>query len=134
MQQPTQQQTEEVIYVPTPIDIKPEKSGWYHVLNLNKEILSRMVYFTGGQWDANYEFPHWLKPYTVEEYNGEMAESNRLLEMELDGYKEELAQLKQDKIELLEAMQHFVDRVDKGEVRSKRTYASFKELIQKHKQ
>ncbi len=27
------------------------------------------------------------------------------------------------------AMQEFVDRVDKGEVRSKRTYAQFKEIL-----
>lgn len=31
--------------------------------------------------------------------------------------------------ELRAAMQEFVDRVDKGEVRSKRTYAKFKELL-----
>lgn len=28
-----------------------------------------------------------------------------------------------------DAMQEFVDRVDKGEVRSKRTYAKFKEIL-----
>lgn len=31
--------------------------------------------------------------------------------------------------EMLEAMQEFCHRVDRGEVRSKRTYAKFKELI-----
>lgn len=31
--------------------------------------------------------------------------------------------------EMMEAMQEFCDRVDRGEVRSKRTYAKFKELI-----
>ena len=33
--------------------------------------------------------------------------------------------------ELVDALQWFVDRVDKGEVRSKRTYARFKELLAK---
>ncbi len=33
--------------------------------------------------------------------------------------------------ELREAMQWFCDRVDKGEVRSKRTYKRFKELLNK---
>jgi hypothetical protein len=33
--------------------------------------------------------------------------------------------------ELKEAMQEFVDRVDKGEVRSKYTYAKFKQLLNK---
>lgn len=33
--------------------------------------------------------------------------------------------------EMLEAMQEFIDRVDKGEVRSTRTYNKFKEIINK---
>lgn len=33
--------------------------------------------------------------------------------------------------EMLEAMQEFVDRVDKGEVRSNRTYNKFKQIIKK---
>ena len=33
--------------------------------------------------------------------------------------------------EMLEALQWFVDRCDKGEIRSKKTYARFKELIKK---
>lgn len=35
--------------------------------------------------------------------------------------------------ELIEAMEWFCGRVDKGEVRSKVTYAKFKELINKYK-
>jgi len=41
-----------------------------------------------------------------------------------------LGQRERNRIEELEkAMQWFVDRCDKGEVRSKRTYARFKELL-----
>jgi hypothetical protein len=32
--------------------------------------------------------------------------------------------------EMRAAMQEFIDRVDKGEVRSKRTYAKFKKILQ----
>lgn len=32
-------------------------------------------------------------------------------------------------LEMREAMQEFVDRVDKGEVRSRRTYAKFKKIL-----
>lgn len=34
-----------------------------------------------------------------------------------------------ENVKLREAMQLFVDRCDRGEVRSKRTYAQFKELL-----
>lgn len=40
------------------------------------------------------------------------------------------AQLISKAPELLEAMQEFCDRVDKGEVRSTKTYNKFKQLIQ----
>lgn len=39
----------------------------------------------------------------------------------------------QQRDELLEAIQTFVDRVDKGEVKSTKTYNQFKELIAKTK-
>ena len=35
--------------------------------------------------------------------------------------------------ELIEALQWFCERVERGEVRSKKTYARFKELIEKYK-
>lgn len=38
-------------------------------------------------------------------------------------------ELYQENVRLREAMQSFVDRCDKGEIRSKRTYAQFKELL-----
>ena len=44
--------------------------------------------------------------------------------------REESLHLKQLRIQELQgAMQEFVDRVDKGEVRSKYTYAKFKKLL-----
>ena len=39
--------------------------------------------------------------------------------------------LVKENIKLKEAMQWFIDRCDKGEVRSKKTYARFKELLTK---
>ncbi len=50
--------------------------------------------------------------------------SNEMFEQENDG-------LIQRVNELAEAMQWFVDRCDLGEVRSRKTYARFKELLNK---
>lgn len=43
----------------------------------------------------------------------------------------EIKQLKKRETELREAMQWFVNRCDNGEVRSKKTYKKFKELLNK---
>jgi len=40
-----------------------------------------------------------------------------------------MEQLKRENVELRAAMQWFVDRVERGEVHSRRTYAQFKELL-----
>lgn len=42
-------------------------------------------------------------------------------------------ELHQQNLKLREAMQHFVDRCDRGEVRSTRTYAQFKQLLEETK-
>ncbi len=44
---------------------------------------------------------------------------------------DEVIRLGQENTILKEAMQWFIDRCDKGEVRSKKTYARFKELLTK---
>lgn len=44
-------------------------------------------------------------------------------------YKERLAEADKEIERLREAMQEFVDRCDRGEVRSKYTYAKFKALL-----
>lgn len=51
------------------------------------------------------------------------------LQEQLNIVKNRNHQLYMDNVRLRAALQEFVDRCDKGEVRSKRTYAQFKELL-----
>ena len=45
---------------------------------------------------------------------------------------EKIKELEEENRELKEAMQWFCNRADSGEVRSKRTYEKFKELLYKY--
>jgi ribonuclease HI len=65
---------------------------------------------------------------TVKENEGVIS----LLE-KIKNLKIENSNLKKQNKELREALSWFCNRVDTGEVRSKRTYARFKELLNKHK-
>ena len=46
------------------ISQKPDKEGWYYVMNPNKEILPRMIEFRGGEFrnHSNVLASFYLKP------------------------------------------------------------------------
>lgn len=73
----------ETIFIPTPIDVKPEKEGWY-VLIKNSEVPRDIAYYRHSGWDIRlvsqrgmagpiYNYSHWLKPVSKSEYDREIA-------------------------------------------------------------
>lgn len=70
---------------------------------------------------------------TVIHSGATMINAEATIKFEKDaGYLKELAQqLLNERNEMYEAMQEFVDRVDKGEIRSNRTYNKFKSILAK---
>lgn len=70
------------------------------------------------------------KNYVVKNY--ELTKEVDATFHELEGYKEHNKQLLEEVERLRNAMQLFCDRVDKGEVRSTKTYNQFKELLTTH--
>ena len=66
----------------------------------------------------------------IEEIRHWKAVSERRYEIIKD-QQQKIEQLEKENTKLKEAMQWFIDRCDKGEVRSKKTYARFKELLTK---
>src|SRR5690606_36583623 len=84
---------------------------------------------TPGPWRINKR-----SQFTVETLNGRSIatiggyyDNKRVNEVHEENIAN--ARLIRKAPEMLKALQDFVDRVDRGEVRSKRTYAKFKELI-----
>ncbi len=66
--------------------------------------------------------------------NQELKEENERLKIYLEQTQyQDHSNIKSINEELIKALEWFCARVDKGEVRSTRTYAKFKELISKSK-
>lgn len=51
-------------YIVMPVNKPPEETGWYYVLNANREILPRMDRCVTGKWDNNNKLLifYWLRP------------------------------------------------------------------------
>jgi hypothetical protein len=61
----------DTIFIPRPIEEKPEKDGYYACLN-NEVTLGRE--FLNGNWiGQNWGFTHWLQPIDRKEYIRQIA-------------------------------------------------------------
>ena len=61
--------------------------------------------------------------------DAEIADLKAIVGMNLETYQKAASVLRNERDQLRAAMQEFIDRVDRDEVRSTRTYNKFKELL-----
>jgi hypothetical protein len=63
---------QDILFIPTPIEHKPDKGGWFYVLNPHGEIMPNMVRYNhiASEWNNHQELNlvHWLRPILASEY------------------------------------------------------------------